>query len=119
VNPNSRGSKNCINVVFQGGGVPSKSKEPVISLDQGGKALCVEWKLPEKLFTDLQAMAQGIPKDSARFNEYRHTQDRMHQARVHPIEKCYRSVPQVLPLDQECMGNPIIVPWDMPMNKFI
>jgi hypothetical protein len=87
VNPYSRGSKNRIDVVFHDGGVPSKSKEPVISLYHGGKALRVEWKLPEKLFTDLQATAQGIPKESARFNEYGHTQDRMHQAGVHPIKK--------------------------------
>jgi hypothetical protein len=68
MNPYSRGSKNRIDVVFQNGSVPSKSKEPVISLDHGGKALRAEWKLPEKLFTDLQATAQGIPKDSAHFN---------------------------------------------------
>jgi hypothetical protein len=98
VNPYSRGSKNCINVVFHNGGVPSKSEEPVISLNHGGKALRVKWKrvkwkLPKMLFTDLQATAQRIPKDSARFNGYGHTQDCMHQARVHPIEKYYRLVP--------------------------
>ncbi len=52
VNPYSRWSKNCINMVVHDGGVPSKSKEPMIFLDHGGKALCVKW---EKLFTDLQA----------------------------------------------------------------
>jgi hypothetical protein len=119
VNPYSRGSKNRIDVVFHNGGVPSKSKEPVISLNHGGKALCVELKLPKKLFTDLQATAQGIPKESARFNGYGHTQDRMHQARVHPIKKYYRLVPQVLPLKHECTGNPVTVRWGMPTNKFV
>ena len=66
VNPYSRGSKNRIDVVFHDSGVPSKAEEPVITLDHGGKALCVEWKLPEKLFTDLQATAQGIDEDSIR-----------------------------------------------------
>jgi hypothetical protein len=51
----------------------------VISLDHGGKALRIEWKHSQKLFTDLQAIAQGIPKNSARSNGYGHTQDRMHQ----------------------------------------
>jgi hypothetical protein len=106
VNPYSRGSKNCIDVVFHNGGVPSKSKEPVIYLDHGGKALRVKWKLPKKLFTDLQATAG-------------HTQDRMHQAGVHPIEKYYRLVPQLLPLEQECTGNPVTVHWGVPTNKFV
>ncbi len=119
VNPYSRGSKNCMDVVLHDGGVPSKSKEPMISLNHGGEALCVEWKLPEKLFTDLQATAQGIPKDSAYFNGYGHTQDHMHQARVHPVKKCYRLVPQVLPLNQECTGNPVTMRWDVPMNMFV
>ena len=73
VNPYSRGSKNRINVVFHDNGVPSKAEEPMITLDHGGKTLCVEWKLPEKLFTDLQAMAQGINEDTVRFNGYGHT----------------------------------------------
>jgi hypothetical protein len=119
MNPYSTGSKNCIDVVFHNGGVPSKSKEPVISLDHGGKALRVEWKLPKKLFTDLQATAQGIPKDSVRFNGYGHTQDCMHQAGVHPIKKYYRLVPQVLPLEQECTGNPVTVHWGVPTNEFV
>ena len=65
VNPYSRGSKNRIDVVFHASGVPSKAEEPVVTLDHGGRALGVEWKLPEKLFTDLQATAQGINEDSA------------------------------------------------------
>jgi hypothetical protein len=105
VNPYSRGSKNRIDMVFHDSGVPSKAEDPVITLDHGGKALCVEWKLPEKLFTNLQATAQGINEDSARFNGYGHTQDCMQRAGMHPVERFYRSVPQVLTLDQECTGN--------------
>jgi hypothetical protein len=118
VNPYSRGSKNRIGVVFHDGSVHSKTEEPVISLNEG-KVLHVEWKLPEKLFTDLQAMAQGIRKDSSCFNGYGHTQDRMHQAGVHPIKKCYRLVPQVPPLDQECTGNPVTMHWDVPTDVFV
>ncbi len=119
VNPYSRGSKNHINVVFHNNGVPSKMEEPVVSLDHGGYALRVEWKLPENLFTDLQATAQGIPKDSAQFNGCGHTQDHMQQVGVHPVKRFYRSVPQVLTLNQECMGNPVTKRWDIPTNKFV
>ena len=46
VNPWSKGAKNYIDMVFHSGGVPVKSKEPNITLNEGGKALRVEWKLP-------------------------------------------------------------------------
>ena len=46
VNPWLKGSKNYIDVVFHDGGVPDSSEEPNITLDEGGKALHVEWKLP-------------------------------------------------------------------------
>ena len=77
VNPWSKGTKNYINVVFHDGGVPDSSEEPNITLDEGGKALRVEWKLPEKLFTAMQATAQSIPVDSARYNGYCNTQDQI------------------------------------------
>jgi hypothetical protein len=64
----SKGSKNCINVVFHKGGIPSKKAQPIMYLDQGVKALKVEWKLSEHLFTDKQAKAQAIPKDSMWYN---------------------------------------------------
>ena len=99
INPDSRGSKNRIDVVFHDSGVPFKSEESIISLDHGGKALRVKWKLPEKLFTHLQATAQGIPKDSALFNGYGHTQDRMQQVGDNSVEKFYWLVPQVLTLN--------------------
>jgi uncharacterized membrane protein YgcG len=35
------------------------------------------------------------------------------------MEKCYRSIPQVLTLDWECTGNLITMHWDAPTNKFI
>ncbi len=89
VNHYSKGSKNCINVVSHEGGIPSERAHPVISLDQGGKALKVEWKLSKHLFSDKQATVQVIPKDSARYNGYADTPDRIHQAGVMPIDKFY------------------------------
>ena len=106
VNPWSKGTKNYIDVVFHNGGVPDSSEEPNITLDEGGKALRVEWKLPEKLFTAMQATAQSIPVDSARYNGYCNTQDQMKAAGVHPVKKCYRPVPQVVSLEHECTGVP-------------
>jgi hypothetical protein len=74
VNPWSRGSKNFIDVVFHDGGVPAKSEVPNITLDKGGLALRVEWKLPERLFTATQATMQLILVDSAWYNGYCNTQ---------------------------------------------
>jgi hypothetical protein len=117
VNPWSRGSKNFIDVVFHDGGVPAKSKEPNITLDEGGTALWVEWKLPKKLFTAMQASAQSIPVDSAQYNGYCNTQDQMKAAGVHPVEGYYRSVPQVINLEHECTGIPKTLCFNMPTNN--
>ncbi len=107
VNHYSKGSKNCIDVVFHEGGIPSKRAQPMMSLDQGGKALKVEWKLSERFFTDEQGMAQAIPKDSAWYNGYADTLDRIHQAGVFPVDKYYQGAPQVIALNRECTGNPV------------
>jgi hypothetical protein len=65
VDPYSKGLKNRIDVVFHKGSVPPKSADPLMTLDLGGKALCVKWKASECLYSDKQATSQGIPKDSA------------------------------------------------------
>ena len=62
VNPWSKGSKNYIDVVFHDSGVPAKSEEPNITLDEGGNALRVEWKLPEKLYTPMQSNGAVDPR---------------------------------------------------------
>jgi hypothetical protein len=94
--------------------VPAKSEEPNITLDEGGSALRAEWKLPKKLFTATQATVQSIPVDSAWYNRYCNTQDQMKAARVHPIEGCNRSVPQVVNLEHECTGVPKTLRFDVP-----
>ncbi len=43
----------------------------------------------------------------------------MHQAGVHPVKKCYRSVPQVLLLDQECTANLVTIHWDVWTKVFL
>ncbi len=97
VNHYSKGSKNCINVVFHEGGIPSKRAQPVMSLDQGGKALNIEWKLSKRLFMDKQATVQMIPNDSVRYNGYADTLDCIHQAGVTPInKKLYQRAPYSL-----------------------
>jgi hypothetical protein len=55
VNPYPHRSKNKIDVVLHEGGVQSKDAQPQVSLLLGGKTLSVQWKMPEKLFSDLQA----------------------------------------------------------------
>jgi hypothetical protein len=119
VNHYSKGSKNCIDVVFHKGGIPSKRTHPVMSLNQGGKALKVKWKLSKRLFTDKQATVQAIPKDSARYNGYLDTPDRIHQAGVMPINKFYQGAPQRITLDRECTGNPVTNCWCVLTNKVV
>ncbi len=119
VNQYSKGSKNRINVVFLEGGVPSERAQPVMSLDQGGKALQVKWKLSESLFTDEQVMEQLIPKDSARYTGYADTLDRIHQAGVAPINKFYPGAPQVIALNWECTGNPVTNRWCVLTNEVV
>ena len=91
----------------------------MISLDQRGKTFKVEWTLSKRLFTDEQAMAQVIPKDSARYNGYVDTLNRIHQARVFPMDKYYRGAPQVIALDRECMGNPVTNRWCVLTNEVV
>ena len=43
----------------------------------------------------------------------------MQRAGVHPVKRFYRSVPQVLTLDQECTGNPVTKRWDVPTDEFV
>jgi hypothetical protein len=117
--PLVKGAKNYIDVVFHNGGVPAKSKEPNITLDERGKALRVEWKLPEKLYTPMQATAQLIPVDSARYSGYCNTQDQMKAAGVHPVEGCYRSILQVVTLKHECTGIPETLRFDVPTNNHV
>jgi hypothetical protein len=60
VNPYAHRSKNKIDVVLHEGGVPSKDAQPQVTLLLGGKTLSVQWKTSEKLFSELQASAQGF-----------------------------------------------------------
>ncbi len=73
INPYAHRSKNKIEVVLHEGGVPSKDAQPQVSLLLGGKTLSVQWKTSEKLFSELQASAQGIARDSSRFMGYSDT----------------------------------------------
>jgi hypothetical protein len=62
VNPYAHRLKNKIDVVLHEGGMPSKDAQPQVSLLLGGKTLSVKWKMSEKLFSELQASAQGIAR---------------------------------------------------------
>ena len=64
MNPYAHGSKNKIDIVLHEGGVPSKDAQPQVSLLLGGKALSVQWKTSEKLFSELQALAQGASQET-------------------------------------------------------
>ena len=106
VNPYAHRSKNKIDVVLHEGGVPSKDAQPQVSLLLGGKTLSVQWKTSEKLFSELQASAQGIPRDSSRFMGYSDTMQEMKKGGVVATDGFFRGPPQIIQLGVECTGNP-------------
>jgi hypothetical protein len=106
VNPYAHRSKNKIDVLLHKGGVPSKDAQPQVSLLLGGKTLSVQWKTLEKLFSELQASAQGIARDFSRFMGYSDTMQELKKAGVVATEGYYRGPPQIIKLDVECTGEP-------------
>jgi hypothetical protein len=106
VNPYTHRSKNKIDVVLHEGGMPSKDAQPQVSLLLGGKTLSVQWKTSEKLFSELQASAHGIARDSSRFMEYSNTMQELNNGGVVATEGYYRGPPQIIKLDVECTGEP-------------
>ena len=106
VNPYAHSSKNKIDVVLHEGGVPSKDAQPQVSLLLGGKTLSVQWKMSEKLFSELQASAQGFVRDSFCFMGYSNTTQELKKAGVVGTEGYYRGPPQIIKLNVECTGEP-------------
>ncbi len=86
--------------------MPSKDAQPQVSLLLGGKTLSVQWKTLEKLFSKLQAPAQGIARDSSHFMGYSDTMQELKKAGVVATEGYYRGPPQIIKLDVECTGEP-------------
>ena len=117
MNPYAHGSKNKIDIVLHEGGVPSKDAQPQVSLLLGGKALSVQWKTSEKLFSELQASGQGIPRDSSRFMGYSDTMQEMKKAGVVATNGFFRGPPQIIQLGVECTGNPKVKQRPVLTNK--
>jgi hypothetical protein len=106
MNPYAHGLKNKIDIVLHEGGVPSKDAQPQVSLLLGGKTLSVQWKTSKKLFSELQASAQGIPRVSSRFMGYSDTMQEMKKAGVIATDGFFRGPHQIIQLGVECTGNP-------------
>jgi hypothetical protein len=85
--------------------------------DFEGKALQVEWKASECLYSEEQATSHGIPMDSACYTGYADSMDCMHQSRVTAINSYHWGAPQVIHLDQECTGNPKTHCWSILTNN--
>ncbi|KAL3823807.1 hypothetical protein ACHAXA_011594 [Cyclostephanos tholiformis] len=99
------------------GGVPPPDAQPQVSLLPGGRMLSIQWKTSEKLFLDLQAAVQGIPKNSSRYTGYSDTTQVMVNAGVRAIDGYHRGAPQLIHLDRECTGNPKIKMFQVPTKK--
>jgi hypothetical protein len=93
INPYTHRSKNKIDIVLHKGGVPSTDAQPQISLLFGGKTLSIQWKTSERLFSKLQALTQGIARDSSCFMGYSDTMQELKKAGVIATGGYYRGPP--------------------------
>jgi hypothetical protein len=117
VNPYTKGSKNKINIVLHKGGVPPMTPSPMphVTLLPWGMTLSIQWKAPEKLYTELQATAQEIRKDSSHFMGYSNTMQLMRNNGVTAMEGYHRGAPQIIHLDIECTGDlKVMRCWKVP-----
>jgi len=106
VNSYSKGSKSKVDIVIHNSGVPTEHAQPTIKLALGGKSVEIEWKLPESHFTDEQAEVQAIDPNSARYNAYADTMDKLYRSGNQAVDGFFRGAPQVVKLDVECTGVP-------------
>ena len=106
VHPYSKGAKNRVDIVIHNSGVPTEHGQPDIKLALGGKSVEIEWKHPESHFTDEQAEVQAIDPNSARYNAYADTMDKMFRAGNQAVSGFFRGAPQVVDLEVECTGVP-------------
>ncbi len=72
----------------------------------GGKSVEIEWKLPELHFTDEQAEVQAINPNSARYNAYADTMDKLYRSGNQAVDGFFHGAPQVVKLNVECTGVP-------------
>jgi hypothetical protein len=80
----------------------------------GGMTLSIQWKAPEKLYTELQATAQKIRRDSSHFMGYFNTMQLMRNNGVIPMEGYHRGAPQIIHFDVKCTGDPKVKRWKVP-----
>ncbi len=106
INPYSKGSKNKVDIIVHNSGVPTEHGQPTIKLTLGGKSVKIEWKLPESHFTDEQAEVQAIDPNSARYNAYTDTMDKLYRSGNQVVNGFFRGAPQVVKLNVECTGVP-------------
>ena len=106
LNPYSKGSKNKVDIVVHNSGVPTEHCQPTFKLALGGKSVEIEWKLPESHFTDEQAEVQAIDPNSARYNAYADTMDKLYRSGNQAVDGFFRGDPQVVKLNVECTGVP-------------
>jgi hypothetical protein len=114
VNPYAKGLKNKINIVLHEGGVPPDDAQPHVTLLTGGMMLSIQWKAPKKLYTELQATAQKIRRDSSHFMGYSNTMQPMRNSGVTAVEGYHRGAPQIVHLDVKCTGDPNVMSWKVP-----
>ena len=99
--------------------MPSQYAQPQVSLLPGGKAISVQWKAPKKLYSEIQASTQQIKRDSSRFMGYSDNIQLMVKAGVCPAEGYHRGAPQIIRLNVECTGKPVVNHWKVPTKETV
>jgi len=106
-----------IDLILHEGGLPGKHAQPTALLLPDGMSVSIDWKVPQKLFTNRQAAAQGIDKYSSRFAAYTNNMQVMSRDGVHATDGFYRGTPQIIPLLVKCVGNPKVKRMAVPTGE--
>jgi nicotinate-nucleotide pyrophosphorylase len=106
-----------IHLVLHEGGLPGKSAQPIVTLQGDGMHVHITWKVKQQLFTDLQAIAQGISTDSAQFASYNNNMQIMKKDGVTPTDGYITGEPQIVRLQVKCVGFPLLKRMAVPTGE--
>ena len=106
-----------IHLVLHEGGLPGKSAQPIVTLQGDGMHVHITWKVKQQLFSDLQATAQGISKDSAQFASYNNNMQIMKRDGVTATDGYITGEPQVVRLQVKCVGFPLLKRMAVPTGE--
>jgi hypothetical protein len=118
VNPYAHRTRNQMKVDLHKS-ILSKEAQPQYTLLLGGRTLSIQWKADKRLFSEMQALTQGITRDSSHFMGYRDTIQLMACAGINPKDDFHREAPQIIDLEVECTEVPKVHHLWVPTKEVI